>query len=105
MRRPRSPRVSAGPSEHILILRTMHALRPDAAPRALRRSLVAVLALAAAACGGGGGGSTDPQPPAVTGLNPATVTQYDEDFTLTVNGSGFTQSAVVRWNGSERPTQ
>jgi hypothetical protein len=84
----------------------MHALRPDAAPRALRRSLAAVLALAAAGCGGGsGGGSTDSQPPAVTSLNPATVTQYDEDFTLAVNGSGFTQTAVVRWNGSERPTQ
>lgn len=84
----------------------MHTLRPDAAPRALRRSFVAVLALAATGCGGGsGGGSTEPQPPAVTSLNPATVTQYDEDFTLTVNGSSFTQSAVVRWNGNDRPTQ
>jgi len=26
------------------------------------------------------------------------------DFTLTVNGSGFTASSVVRWNGSDRPT-
>jgi len=79
----------------------MHALRPDAR-RALRRALVAVLALAAAACEGGSG--TASQPPAIASLNPATATQYDEDFTLTVNGSGFTQGAVVRWNGSERPT-
>lgn len=80
----------------------MHALRPDAARRALRRSLAAALALAAAACGDGG--STESQPPAITSLNPALVTQYGEDFDLTVNGSGFTQNAVVRWNGSERPT-
>jgi hypothetical protein len=26
------------------------------------------------------------------------------DFTLTVNGSGFTTGSVVRWNGSNRPT-
>ena len=85
----------------------MHALYPDAARRALRRSLVAVLALAAAACDGGSTDSQPPasQPPAITGLSPATVTQYDEDFTLIVNGSGFTQGAVVRWNGGDRPTQ
>jgi hypothetical protein len=81
----------------------MHALRSDASRRAWRRSLVAVLALAAAACDGG---STDSQPPpAITSLTPATVTLYGADFTLTVSGSGFTQGAVVRWNGSERPTQ
>lgn len=84
----------------------MHAPRPGAARRALRRCLIAVLALAVAACGGeGGGGGTDPQPPAITSLNPATVLQYDEDFTLTVNGSGFAQGAVVRWNGGDRPTR
>ena len=74
---------------------------PAAARRALRRGLCAALALAAAACDGGG---TDPQPPAIASLNPATVLQYGEDFTLTVNGSGFAQGAVVRWNGSDRPT-
>jgi hypothetical protein len=26
------------------------------------------------------------------------------DFTLTVNGVGFTTDSVVRWNGSNRPT-
>ena len=84
----------------------MHAPHPGAARRALHRCAFAVLALAAACDGGGGGGGggTDPQPPAITSLNPSTVVQYDEDFTLTVNGSGFAQGAVVRWNGSDRPT-
>ena len=84
----------------------MHALHPDAARRALRRCLCAALALAAVACGGGGTDSEPPPPPpAISSVNPATVLQYDEDFTLTVNGSGFVQGAVVRWNGSDRPTQ
>jgi len=26
------------------------------------------------------------------------------DFTLTVDGAGFTAGSVVRWNGSDRPT-
>jgi len=26
------------------------------------------------------------------------------DFTLTVNGAGFTNQSVVRWNGTARPT-
>lgn len=83
----------------------MHAPHPGAARRALRFCVFAALALAAACDGGGGGGGTEAQPPSVTSLNPATVVQYDEDFTLTVNGSGFAQNAVVRWNGSDRPTR
>ena len=80
----------------------MHAPHPGTARRALRRCVFAALALTAAC--GGDGGSTDPQPPAITSLNPATAVQYGEDFILTVSGSGFAQGAVVRWNGSDRPT-
>ena len=89
----------------------MHVPHSGAARRALCFCVFATLIPAsAAACGGdggggGGGGGTDPQPPAITTLNPATVVQYGEDFTLTVNGSGFAQGSVVRWNGSDRPTR
>lgn len=82
----------------------MHTFSPRAIRRALRLCVLAPLALAAACSGGGGGGGTEAQPPAVTSLNPATVVQYGEDFTLTVNGSGFAAGAVVRWNGGDRPT-
>jgi hypothetical protein len=82
----------------------MPASRPGAARFALRRCLCAVLTLAAA-CGGGGTDTKEtPPPPAITGMDPAVALQYDEDFFLTVTGSGFTEGAVVRWNGSPRPT-
>ena len=48
--------------------------------------------------------------PIVTALNPVEVVAGGPAFSLTVHGSrflpasGFTPSAVVRWNGAERPT-
>ena len=42
--------------------------------------------------------------PAITSLSPAAVIAGDPDFTLTVNGSGFVDGSVVRWNGSDRTT-
>jgi hypothetical protein len=42
--------------------------------------------------------------PGVTGLNPSTVTAGSGAFTLTVNGSNFASTAVVRWNGANRTT-
>jgi len=45
-----------------------------------------------------------PPTPALTALSPSTVAAGSADFTLTVNGSGFVGSSVVRWNGSDRPT-
>lgn len=42
--------------------------------------------------------------PVVTALNPATRSANSGAFTLTVNGSNFAPSAVVRWNGSSRTT-
>jgi hypothetical protein len=42
--------------------------------------------------------------PAVESLAPNTVTVGGTDFTLTVNGTGFIASSVVRVNGSDRTT-
>ena len=42
--------------------------------------------------------------PTITGLNPPSATPGGPAFTLTVNGTGFVSSSVVRWNGSNRTT-
>jgi len=42
--------------------------------------------------------------PAITTLSPASAYAGGAAFTLTVNGTGFVSSSVVRWNGSNRPT-
>ena len=42
--------------------------------------------------------------PAITGLDPSSATPGGPAFTLTVNGTGFVSSSVVRWNGSPRTT-
>jgi subtilisin family serine protease len=42
--------------------------------------------------------------PTVSSLSPAQVTVGGPAFTLTVNGTGFVSSSVVKWNGSDRPT-
>ncbi len=42
--------------------------------------------------------------PTVTSLSPVAATAGGPAFTLTVNGSGFVGSSVVRWNGSPRAT-
>lgn len=42
--------------------------------------------------------------PATTSLSPAFVTAGGSAFTLTVNGSGFVDNSVVRWNGADRTT-
>jgi hypothetical protein len=42
--------------------------------------------------------------PQLTGISPSEVTAGSFDFTLTVNGSNFTKTAVVRVNGSDRVT-
>jgi hypothetical protein len=43
--------------------------------------------------------------PVLSSIQPS-LSDVDEaaDFTLTVNGSGFTPSSIVRWNGANRPT-
>ena len=42
--------------------------------------------------------------PSATSLSPARLGAGTGAFTLTINGSGFVPSSVVRWNGSPRPT-
>jgi len=46
-----------------------------------------------------------PAPLTLTGLTPAlSALSAAANFTLTVTGTGFTPTSVVRWNGSSRPT-
>jgi hypothetical protein len=42
--------------------------------------------------------------PAITGLNPKSVTAGGPGFTLTVNGSNFVSNSTIEWNGSDRAT-
>ncbi|HZQ92256.1 MAG TPA: choice-of-anchor D domain-containing protein [Terriglobales bacterium] len=42
--------------------------------------------------------------PVVNSLSPSVLLAGGGAFTLTVNGSGFVTGAVLRWNGSPRPT-
>ena len=42
--------------------------------------------------------------PVVTSLSPSVAMAGTAAFTLTVNGSSFTNASVVRWNGSNRTT-
>lgn len=43
-------------------------------------------------------------PPYVSGIAPQTLTSGSSAFTLTVNGSGFKTTSVVRWKGLDRQT-
>lgn len=52
---------------------------------------------------GGGGGSGTPGI-SLTSLSPSVVLAGSGAFTLVVNGSGFTSSTQVSWNGVARPT-
>jgi hypothetical protein len=58
-----------------------------------------------------GGGTSNPQTftitnpvPATTGLSPNLVQAGAAGFTLTVTGTNFVASSVVRWNGANRAT-
>ncbi len=46
----------------------------------------------------------NPPPPLITGLNPVSAIATGAAFTLTVNGSGFAQTATVQWNGTSLPS-
>jgi uncharacterized protein (TIGR03437 family) len=60
--------------------------------------------------GGGTSGAqpftiTPPNPvPTISSLSPSTAAEGGPAFTLTVNGTGFVNSSVVRWDGSNRQT-
>jgi bacillolysin len=42
--------------------------------------------------------------PTITSITPSSVAAFSSAFTLTVNGAGFSNSSVVRWNGADRTT-
>jgi subtilisin family serine protease len=42
--------------------------------------------------------------PVLTSLSPSSIAAGSAAFTLTANGSGFTSTSVVRWNGADRAT-
>ena len=42
--------------------------------------------------------------PTISSLSPATATAGTAAFTLTVNGAGFENASLVKWNGSNRTT-
>ncbi len=42
--------------------------------------------------------------PVISAISPTTVDAGTPAFTLTVSGTGFVDSSVVRWNGAARPT-
>ena len=42
--------------------------------------------------------------PSITSISPNSAVAGGPAFTLTVNGTNFTSSSVVQWNGSSRPT-
>ena len=42
--------------------------------------------------------------PSITSISPSSAVAGGPAFTLTVNGTNFTSSSVVQWNGSSRPT-
>ena len=42
--------------------------------------------------------------PVISSLDPASRTMGDPDFTLTVNGSYFVASSIIRWDGFDCPT-
>lgn len=68
-----------------------------------------VSALFLAGCGGGMSANNVPPPspnssPTITGLSPTSNTAGESAFTLTVFGSNFVSSSVLRWSGSDRPT-
>jgi hypothetical protein len=46
-----------------------------------------------------------PTPLTLLSISPSLIdVEEAADFTLTVTGYGFTPDSVVRWNGSDRPT-
>src|SRR5882757_942944 len=50
-------------------------------------------------------GCSDGSPtPTITSLSPGSATAGSAAFTLTVNGTGFSNGATVQWNGSARTT-
>jgi hypothetical protein len=66
-----------------------------------------LLTIVCLGCGYGSPKAAAPQPgvmPAVAQLVPNTANSGDPQFTLTVNGSNFSTTAVINWNGAQQAT-
>ncbi len=46
----------------------------------------------------------DPPVPTITSISPTSETAGNPDFTLAVNGTGFIDGSIVRWDGEDRIT-
>jgi trimeric autotransporter adhesin len=90
--------------------RTAHPIQGNAPARGpANRSTLLVFALLAPivalmACGGGTTTTPSNPTPSISSLSPNSVNAGGAAFTLTVNGSGFITTSVVRWNGTDRTT-
>jgi uncharacterized repeat protein (TIGR01451 family) len=71
--------------------------------------LCSILVIFSIACGGGAVGSPSPAPasnpaPSIGSLTPANTIVGNVGLGMTVSGSGFISSSIVKWNGSDRAT-
>jgi len=66
--------------------------------------LLTVFVLGCGGYGSGSGGGMGGSASNITALVPNATAAGDPAFALTINGSGFTNSAVVFWNGEARTT-
>src|SRR5262247_1008245 len=92
-------------------------------PPNLTRTTVAILVIVGSlsGCGSGKRSSSAPRPPSsssssssggvvsnpaptLTSISPTTAIPGGTGFTLTVNGTNFTATSVLNWNGSPRGT-
>lgn len=73
----------------------------------MKTTCVLLLTLFVLGCGGygsGGGGGGGGGALHIDALVPPSATHGDPNFTLTVNGTGFTANSVVYWNATIRTT-
>ncbi len=70
--------------------------------------VIGTLILLLSGCGGGGSSSSPSSPknpvPGVSSISPTSAPAGSRAVTLTVTGSSFISSSVVRWNGADRAT-
>lgn len=70
-------------------------------------AVLAGTALVVTACGGGQSGNQSPPPPSsitLSTLAPGYAVAGTGSTSIFVNGSGFTDSSIVQWNGNALPT-
>ena len=80
--------------------------RPSALSRGLRAASTLLVLAFAAACDGGGGSEPEPNPvPVIEELTPPYVVRGGAEQTVVIEGSGFAESSVARFNGAARETQ